>query len=1167
MCKHDLRKQSYFLTFVLKAVTLGMLVFLVGVLSTNVVHAKPELDANGNFTITFINGDNIWRQSEVKPGQQVKAPENPPLTNGQLAFAGWYSQPTGGTQFNFKETIDRSQALFAHFSYKYLIQFKDTGGKVVDSEEVLPGNPIPESTVSNKLIPPANTHFDYWYEQGDSQKKPFDFTNSKATKNVVLLPKFSNTRTVLFISDGTQVDPEYVEDGKAATKPTDPTRQGYTFSHWSTTKNGSQAYNFDSKITQNLKLYAVWAPKEVNYTVVYWLEKPNISGDPGDPNSNNDNRKNYNYAWSTQQQALSGSTQTVTAANANSWKDADATGKAALNFSHFGSADTSTISGSGTSIINVYYKQNIYTIGIDLNDPDHNTTLTINGKTYRGDGPKYSFTAKNGQNISNLWPLDVKSGTADTYEIWWKPSVPVNDTANRVSNPIIWNSEMLPTDPSILKYDFSAQWARDANPFTLKYYKQNISGTNYIEDPEYTQTVRYPSSNWKAKAIPGFTPSETKSNGNNYDFYYTRNSYKLILNPSGGKFANGDGTSTVKYQQAVTEPTSPTRSGYTFAGWYMDSKYHQKADFNTLKMPASDLTLFAKWESTQNKVTYYDSQGGHKLLQQGYADNDTVDFPANYVKEQTYVPGKGLFGGWFWQVGNTTEEFSQTIPVIHDIDLFAKWITNGFKLTYDKGAGTGTAPIDNQSYANTKKASLKDGTGLVAPNHEVFIGWTSNKDEKIHYPNENMAVNGDTKLTAFYTDPENVIHIRYHPNYDNHSEVVTQNVLKNSTFALLGSLFKRQGKVLTGWATSPAGKVTYKLDDPTFKIGDHDIDLYAVWEPLKLDILFVPGDHGTLDYHNKSLFTVDYGTSWENSGVTTPTPIPDQDYEFAGWEPSLPNNNDVSTANKTYTATFKRVGNPTPVPPKPTPNPTPKPTPKPEPTQKQPSLVAKKSEAVYSLKKIYLYANKTFKKSQRIAAYSKKPRINRPMFVVTDYARSKHGALRYKVRDVNHHSKTDGKRGFITANTQFVRPVYYHSQHKVLTVINPRGVNEYGHKNLTRKIKNFKQGTMLKVKGFIKYHLTTRYLLTNGHFVTGNRKLVISGRHKQPKLIKVRKTIYRYNNPNFSHRLNKIKRGITLKIKRWQYSHSNSLSTYGTKRYAVAGGFVSANPKFVKVIK
>ncbi|WP_223602596.1 MucBP domain-containing protein [Lentilactobacillus otakiensis] len=266
----------------------------------------------------------------------------------------------------------------------------------------------------------------------------------------------------------------------------------------------------------------------------------------------------------------------------------------------------------------------------------------------------------------------------------------------------------------------------------------------------------------------------------------------------------------------------------------------------------------------------------------------------------------------------------------------------------------------------------------------------------------------------------------------------------------------------------------------------------------------------------------------------------------------------------------------TPVNPTPTPKPdsTPTPQPKTEPTPEQPVVapseggsIAKKGEAVYSLKKIYLYKNANFKKGERIASYAKKPRVNRPMFVVSDYAKSKNGALRYVVKDVNHHAKSDGMKGYITAQYAYVRPVYYHSKHQTLTVINPTGVNEYTKANLTGKIKNFKQGTQLKVKGFIKHNLTTRYLLSNGHYITGNRKLVFAGKLTQPTKIKVKHSIYLYNNANFSKRIKQIKKGTVLKVKKWDYSHQYSTTTFGAKRYLVSGGYVTANAHFVKIVK
>ncbi len=228
--------------------------------------------------------------------------------------------------------------------------------------------------------------------------------------------------------------------------------------------------------------------------------------------------------------------------------------------------------------------------------------------------------------------------------------------------------------------------------------------------------------------------------------------------------------------------------------------------------------------------------------------------------------------------------------------------------------------------------------------------------------------------------------------------------------------------------------------------------------------------------------------------------------------------------------------------------------------------VAKQGAAVYGLKHLYLYKYPNFKKSQRIASYVKKPRINRPMFVVTDYARSKSGLLRYKVQDVNHHSQTNGKVGFITASWKIVRPVYYQGTHKRLTVINPNGVNEYRQRNLTGKIRNFKQGTRIIVVGLIKYRLTTRYKLANGHYITGNRKLVLAGNFKQPKQLRVKRATYFYNSVNLTKRRQKIKTGTVLNIKKWAYSQPYSLKHFGTKRYQTAGGWISGSKQVIQII-
>lgn len=117
------------------------------------------------------------------------------------------------------------------------------------------------------------------------------------------------------------------------------------------------------------------------------------------------------------------------------------------------------------------------------------------------------------------------------------------------------------------------------------------------------------------------------------------------------------------------------------------------------------------------------------------------------------------------------------------------------------------------------------------------------------------------------------------------------------------------------------------------------------------------------------------------------------------------------------------------------------------------------------------------------------------MFVVTGYARSANGVLRYKVRDVNHGRKTAGKVGYITANKKYVGSVYYATvpKSKKITVIAKTGINAYKSATLTGKAKHYKTVVRLTVKKLVKHNLTTRYQLSNGLYVTANKKLVIVG--------------------------------------------------------------------------
>ena len=84
-----------------------------------------------------------------------------------------------------------------------------------------------------------------------------------------------------------------------------------------------------------------------------------------------------------------------------------------------------------------------------------------------------------------------------------------------------------------------------------------------------------------------------------------------MFDANGG--SNAPSTQTVSAYNAMTYPdTTPTRSGYAFAGWYTSSYGGELFDFTVL--PTSDITLYARWNSSYSNAygtlamnTVYDS--------------------------------------------------------------------------------------------------------------------------------------------------------------------------------------------------------------------------------------------------------------------------------------------------------------------------------------------------------------------------------------------------------------------------------------------------------------------------------------------------------------------------------------------------------------------------------
>ena len=141
----------------------------------------------------------------------------------------------------------------------------------------------------------------------------------------------------------------------------------------------------------------------------------------------------------------------------------------------------------------------------------------------------------------------------------------------------------------------------------------------------------------------------------------------------------------------------------------------------------------------------------------------------------------------------------------------------------------------------------------------------------------------------------------------------------------------------------------------------------------------------------------------------------------------------------------------------------------------------------YSIKATGLYKNYKFKKSGLIKWFAKAKRTNRPVFKVI----GKQGQA-YKV--ISYNKGTYKKVGYV--NKASLTNLYYNSSNyrsNGVYVIDQKGINSYSKLNLKSKVKQYKFGDKLIVNKLIKKGLAYRFQLTNGNYITANKKLIEMG--------------------------------------------------------------------------
>lgn len=91
--------------------------------------------------------------------------------------------------------------------------------------------------------------------------------------------------------------------------------------------------------------------------------------------------------------------------------------------------------------------------------------------------------------------------------------------------------------------------------------------------------------------------------------------------------------------------------------------------------------------------------------------------------------------------------------------------------------------------------------------------------------------------------------------------------------------------------------------------------------------------------------------------------------------------------------------------------------------------------------------------------------------------------------------------------------------------------------------------------------------LSNGKYISANKKLVIAGKYTMPKRVQAKTAINRYGTVNLTKKNKHFAKNSTFTVKGWAYSNANNFRKGDTLRYKVAGGYITANAHLVKTLK
>ena len=549
------------------------------------------------------------------------------------------------------------------------------------------------------------------------------------------------TYTVSFVTNSdTNIDDQTIDHGGKVTKPTDPTKNRYTFIDWYTNSTFRDVFDFNTEIKSNTTLYAKFTK---NDTCIDFARD----------------------SWPTIRTNLLIDT---------TYYDVGCEKEVEIDMNDDGTNESYTVRLSNVSSpevcsIDSYSKT---ACGIVIEFVDMVTRRPMNTiNTTAGGWKETEMVTWLNNDFYNKLPSSLKEVIVPTYPI-------VSG-----SSPVVQNIDGSGISEDITKEDYNINRlyflsSREVGYNTSYDNKNNVSTDtrtldyyNLNNNTKYKSDLNNSSSPWLLRTAHSsyfgnfmgawgsdITPLSPVSNNGVAPAFRIGNipTYTVSFNTSGGSEINDQ---SISYGNKVIIPDNPTKEGGTFLGWYTNDNYSTEYDFNNLVF--NNMTLYAKFSFITTLTA--NASGGVIPETIGWTGSgETVTKNVTTYEQYGLLPTPTRdyydFNGWYTEENGQGTKITSDSTIINENNhsIYAYWTpikytikyrpSNGEEIEVSKGdfveydvSYTDMAWDNNQNrytftskngwrlldYTYNEKTGLYDNVKLISTGTPAEIGFTT----------------------------------------------------------------------------------------------------------------------------------------------------------------------------------------------------------------------------------------------------------------------------------------------------------------------------------------------------------------------------------------------------------------------------------------------------------